>query len=138
MLRSSPSSTLTDTRFPYTTLFRSQYLATEVDLPPASCAHSINPQGGTMSRLLIITIVALAAMFPAMALATAQIPDRIRIDGKDYALNTNPLTPRPVASGWLPPKEARVSSANGRGYTAAWGIADGRHVRRDRQRDGKG
>src|SRR3546814_12999320 len=101
-----------------------QYLATEVDLPPASCAHSINPQGGTMSRLLIITIVALAAMFPAMALATAQIPDRIRIDGQDYALNTNPLTPRLAASGWLPPKEPMVSPANCRGHPPSWGLAE--------------
>src|SRR3546814_12763868 len=84
-----------------------------------------------MSRLLTIAIVALAAMFPAMALATAQIPDRIRIDGQDYALNTNPLTPRLVASGWLPPKEAMVSSANWRGYTASWEIADGKLVLRD-------
>src|SRR3546814_2005214 len=84
-----------------------------------------------MSRLLTIAIVALAAMFPAMALATAQIPDRIRIDGQDYALNTNPLTPRLVASGWLPPKEAMVSSANWRGYTASWEIADGKPVLRD-------
>lgn len=84
-----------------------------------------------MPRLLIIAILALAAMFPAMALATAQIPDRIVIDGQDYALNTNPLTPRLDASGWLPPKEAMVSSANWRGYTASWEIADGRLVLRD-------
>src|SRR3546814_12921518 len=95
-----------------------QYLATEVDLPPASCAHSINPQGGTMSRLLIITIVALAAMFPAMALATAQIPDRNRIDGQDYALNTNPLKPRLVSSGSMLTKEARGSPANRRPHSA--------------------
>src|SRR3546814_1619516 len=66
-----------------------------------------------------------------MALATAQIPDRIRIYGQDYALNTNPLTPRLVASGWLPPQEAMVSSANWRGYTASRAIADGKLVLRD-------
>ena len=53
-----------------------------------------------MPRLLIIAMFALTAMFPAAALATAQIPDRIRIDGQDYALNTNPLTPLLDASGW--------------------------------------
>ncbi|MFC3716581.1 hypothetical protein ACFONC_10485 [Luteimonas soli] len=84
-----------------------------------------------MPRLLIIAILALSTMFPSMALATAQIPDRILIDGQDYALNTNPLTPRLVASGWLPPKEAMVSSANWRGYTASWEIADGKLVLRD-------
>src|SRR3546814_1093914 len=84
-----------------------------------------------MSRPLLTTRVALAARFPAMALATSQIPARIRIDGQDYALNTNPLPPRLFASGWLPPKEAMVSSANWRGYTASWEIADGRLVLRD-------
>src|SRR3546814_11444003 len=83
-----------------------------------------------MSRLLTIAIVALAAMFPAMALATAQIPDRLRIDGQDYAPNTNPLTPRLVASRWLPPKEAMVSSAHWRGYTASWTRAAGKTVLR--------
>src|SRR5690606_22127745 len=89
------------------------------------------PQGGPMPRLLIIAILALSTMIPSMALATAQIPDRILIDGQDYALNTNPLTPRLVASGWLPPKEAMVSSANWRGYTASWEIADGQLMLRD-------
>lgn len=84
-----------------------------------------------MPRLLILTVLALTAMFPAMALATAQIPDRIRIDGQDYALNTNPLTPRLAASGWKPPEEAMVSSANWRGYTASWEITDGKLVLRD-------
>lgn len=53
-----------------------------------------------MPRLLVIAIFALAALFPAMALATAQVPDRILIGSQAYPPNTNPLTPLLDASGW--------------------------------------
>lgn len=56
--------------------------------------------------------------------ATAQIPDTIRIDGKDYALNTNPLSQNPKMAGWKPPAGASMSTANWRGYLAAWEIRD--------------
>lgn len=84
-----------------------------------------------MSRLLTIAVVALAAIFPTMALATAQIPDRILIDGQDYALQTNPLESWLAASEWKPPEEATISSANWRGYTASWEITEGQLVLRD-------
>ncbi len=57
--------------------------------------------------------------------ATAQVPDSIRIDGKDYALNTNPLSQNPKLEGWNPPADASRSTANWRGYVAAWEIRDG-------------
>jgi hypothetical protein len=56
--------------------------------------------------------------------ATAQIPDTIRIDGKDYALNTNPLSQNPKMAAWKPPADASMSTANWRGYLAAWEIRD--------------
>lgn len=84
-----------------------------------------------MPRLLIIAILALSTMFPAMALATAQVPDRILIDGQDYALNTNPLNTWLVANERKLPEEALSSSANWRGYIASWEIAGGQLVLRD-------
>lgn len=56
--------------------------------------------------------------------ATAQTPDAIRIDGKDYALNTNPLSQNPKMAKWKPPADASNSTANWRGYLAAWEIRD--------------
>jgi len=84
-----------------------------------------------MPRFLTIAIIALAIMFPAVASATAQAPDRIRIDGQDYELNTNPLEPWLEAHAWKPPEEVETSSANWRGYIASWEIVDGQLVLRD-------
>jgi len=73
----------------------------------------------------------LAALFSMLAFATAQEPDRIRIDGQEYELNTNPLDAWLHARAWEPPEEVSISSANWRGYIASWAIADGRLVLRD-------
>ena len=60
----------------------------------------------------------------AVALATAQVPDTIILNGKECSLNTNPLTPYLREQKWTRPVEALVSSANWRAYTAVWEIID--------------
>lgn len=82
-------------------------------------------------RILRPALFIIALFAPAMALATAQMPDRIRIDNVDHALNTNPLDSQLAAKEWKPPKDAVISSANWRGYTAAWAIADDQLVLED-------
>lgn len=84
-----------------------------------------------MSRGLSAIILAMILALPAVAFATAQIPDRIRIDGVEHSLNTNPLESHLADIGWKPPKDAAVSSANWRGYTASWEIAGEQLVLRD-------
>lgn len=84
-----------------------------------------------MPRGLIAIILAITFTLPGVALATAQIPDRIRIDGVEHSLNTNPLESHLASVGWKPPKEAVVSSANWRGYTASWEIAGEQFVLSD-------
>lgn len=76
-------------------------------------------------RPLIQTLTLLLGLLLGQAAhATAQIPDSIRIDGKDYALNTNPLSQNPKMAEWKPPADASRSTANWRGYLAAWEIRD--------------
>lgn len=84
-----------------------------------------------MLKVLRVAVLAIALVFPAIACATAQIPDRIRIDGVDHALNTNPLESELARQGWKLPEGVAVSSANWRGYTASWEIVDDRLVLRD-------
>lgn len=77
-------------------------------------------------RPLIQTLALLLGLVLGQAVhATAQIPDSIRIDGKDYALNTNPLSQNPKLVDWNPPTDATRSTANWRGYVASWEIRDG-------------
>mgnify|MGYP006384042175 FL=1 len=76
-------------------------------------------------RLLTRTFAFLLGLLIGQAAhATAQTPDAIRIDGKDYALNTNPLSQNPKMAEWKPPADASTSTANWRGYLAAWEIRD--------------
>ncbi len=84
-----------------------------------------------MTRYVVAVLMALALLVPMRANATAQIPDRIRIDGVEHALNTNPLEPVLRDSKWRPPADAAISSANWRGYLADWEVADGQLVLRD-------
>lgn len=58
------------------------------------------------------------------AFATAQISDSIQINGKSYALNTNPLKNHPKLDGWKSPTDSVSSTANWRGYLASWEIKD--------------
>ncbi|RDZ27580.1 hypothetical protein DX914_13065 [Lysobacter silvisoli] len=81
---------------------------------------------------MIHTLALLCALVvPSLALATAQIPDVLLIDGKEHALNTNPLDAHLQAKGWTPPKEGLISSANWRGYVARWAVADGQLLLKD-------
>lgn len=77
-----------------------------------------------MHALTRIFALLLGLLLGQAANATAQIPDTIRIDGKDYALNTNPLSQNPKMAEWKPPADASRSTANWRGYLAAWEIRD--------------
>lgn len=78
-----------------------------------------------MRQLIQTLAILLALLIGQAAHATAQIPDSIRIEGKDFALNTNPLSQNPKLRGWNPPADASRSTANWRGYVAAWEIRDG-------------
>ncbi len=85
-----------------------------------------------MSNLFRVVFVAIfLAFIPRSAEATAQVPDTIIIDGKEYALNTNPLESYLGSREWIPPKEALVSTANWRGYIATWAIDEDRLVLKD-------
>ena len=84
-----------------------------------------------MLKVLGAAVLAIAMSFPTPASGTEQIPDRIRIDGADHALNTNPLESEIARQGWKLPEGVAVSTANWRGYTASWEIVDDRLVLRD-------
>ncbi|KAF7772918.1 hypothetical protein PMAN_b0558 [Pseudoalteromonas marina] len=57
--------------------------------------------------------------------ATAQIPDAIEINDVKYRLNTNPLEKYLAEIKWEKPESASISSANWRGYLAAWKVEAG-------------
>ena len=74
-----------------------------------------------------LTVSLLAGLLAAgMAWGTAQAPDILLLDGKEQALNTNPL------SAWLQghpdrlPRDGVHSTGNWRGYVATWEISQGR------------
>ena len=54
--------------------------------------------------------------------ATAQVQDRIFIEGRDYALDTNPLEGQLRDRPGFPPENVSRSTANWRGYVAHWAI----------------
>lgn len=81
-----------------------------------------------MPALIRMLLLAIALALPGLAQATAQQPDVIQIDGKDHALNTNPLAARLHALGWKPPENAAIWSSNWRGYVARWKIEEGQLV----------
>jgi hypothetical protein len=76
----------------------------------------------TTIRCLLLVLASIAGIAPGRAIATAQEPDRLLLDGKQESLHTNPL------SAWLeqhPQALAGVtsrSSANWRGYVATWEV----------------
>lgn len=77
-----------------------------------------------MTHTLKQFFLTIAFILPGCALATAQFPDIIHIDGTEHALNTNPLAPHLEHIGWTPPVDAVISSANWRGYIARWEVKD--------------
>lgn len=72
-----------------------------------------------LARVFMICLM--MAISPA-ATATAQVSDELIVQGKTFALNTNPLEAQLEAKQWKPPLEAVISSANWRGYVATWEI----------------
>jgi hypothetical protein len=69
-------------------------------------------------------MVCLAMALSPVVNATAQASDELIVEGKKFALNTNPLETQLEQKQWKPPKEAVISSANWRGYIATWEIKD--------------
>lgn len=95
-----------------------------------------------MARCLNWILLALVLAPWTAVHATAQQSDELSINGKSYALNTNPLQPHLQAIGWKAPPEAVIWSSNWRGYLAQWRIEDGQLVLVDvtiavRDEDGK-
>jgi len=80
-----------------------------------------------MTRIgTILLAVALACLPVRPALATAQQADALLLDGKEHALNTNPLAAWIEAHPDRAPGSEVRSSANWRGYIATWEIAGGK------------
>lgn len=80
-----------------------------------------------MKLAMRIVLLGMSLLLSGIAWATAQIPDRITIDGREYALNTNPLEPRLQGNRDFLPENVSRSTANWRGYVAYWAI-DGQRL----------
>ncbi|WP_433853064.1 hypothetical protein [Stenotrophomonas nitritireducens] len=75
-----------------------------------------------MNLAMRMLLAGLLLVLAATAGATAQVPDRILVEGREYALNTNPLESQlRDRRGFLPENVSR-STANWRGYVAHWAI----------------
>ena len=81
-----------------------------------------------MNKSLIAAQIIIAIMIPSMVLATAQAPDVLLYEGKEYALNTNPLQPFLRENPDLLPRSSVISSGNWRGYVAKWRLSDSQLV----------
>jgi hypothetical protein len=75
-----------------------------------------------MTLAMHLLLAGLLLVLAATAGATAQVPDRIFIDGREYALNTNPLESRLRGGRDFLPETVSRSTANWRGYVAHWAI----------------
>lgn len=75
-------------------------------------------------RFLIALVVAVFAL-PQFAHGTAQMPDKLVLDGEEVALHTNPLQPYLYAHRDELPKFRPMTTANWRGYVATFAIRDG-------------
>ena len=84
-----------------------------------------------MPRFPRILALCLALLGAPAAHATAQIPDALILDGKEFRLNTNPLEAELERRKWQPPKEASISSANWRGHVAVWEVKGDRLFLKD-------
>lgn len=74
----------------------------------------------------LVVMLFLSLVLAGRVGATAQIPDSIIIDGKEYALNTNPLEVYLQGRKDFIPENASRSTANWRGYVATWKISNGK------------
>ncbi len=78
-----------------------------------------------MKQAFAILLCVLSGFF-SLAHATAQAPDVILIDGKKYALNTNPLDRYLAKLGDKAPRFEAPHTALWRGYIATWELAQGK------------
>jgi len=76
-----------------------------------------------MKRLATL-LACLVILLPTFARATAQVPDRLQLDGETVSLNTNPLDAYLLAHPDALPEDAVISSANWRGYIATFAVRD--------------
>lgn len=84
-----------------------------------------------MKVLANVLMVCLAMVIAPAVKATAQLSDLLIVEGKEFALNTNPLEAELRRKKWTPPENAMISSANWRGYLATWEIKDGKLLLKD-------
>ena len=75
-----------------------------------------------MPRFAIILLTLMWLSHSPSALATAQVPDAIELNGVVYPLLNEPLDSVLEQREWTPPADAVESSANWRGYVAHWTI----------------
>lgn len=76
----------------------------------------------TLRALMVFVLVAYASA----AVATAQVPDFIVLDGQKERLHTNPLAAYLADHPGVLPKSDSMSTANWRGYVATWQVVDDR------------
>ena len=79
-------------------------------------------------RHLAALLACLLILLPTGVRATAQTPDRLRLDSETVSLNTNPLDAYLRAHPKALPPGAVISSANWRGYVATFAVEDGQLV----------
>lgn len=79
-----------------------------------------------MKSIALIMVVLMLALAHREVRATAQIPDVVVLDGRELALNTNPLEPYLQANKGKAPVFEETSSALWRGYVATWEIRGSR------------
>lgn len=75
-----------------------------------------------MDLAMRVLLAGLLLVLAGTAGATAQVADRILIEGREYALNTNPLESQLRDRPDFLPENVARSSANWRGYVAHWAI----------------
>lgn len=75
-----------------------------------------------MNLAMRMLLAGLLLVLAGTAGATAQVADRILIEGREYALNTNPLESQLRDRRDFLPGNVSRSTANWRGYVAHWAI----------------
>jgi len=75
-----------------------------------------------MTLAMRMLLAGLLLVLAATAGATAQVPDRAFIEGRDDALDTNPLESQLRDRPDFPPENVSWGTANWRGYVAHWAI----------------
>ncbi len=75
-----------------------------------------------MTLAMRMLLAGMLLVLAATAGATAQVPDRVFIEGRDDALDTNPLESQLRDRPDFPPENVSWGTANWRGYVAHWAI----------------